>query len=32
MNAQEQQQAMGRIIAKAWANEAYKQQFIDNPA
>ncbi|MEI8185818.1 MAG: NHLP leader peptide family RiPP precursor [Chlorobiaceae bacterium] len=32
MNAQEQQQAMGKIIAKAWADEAYKQRLIDDPA
>ena len=32
MNAQEQQQAMGKIIAKAWADEAYKLRLINNPA
>ena len=32
MNAQKQQQLMGKIIAKAWADEAYKQRLTDNPA
>ena len=32
MNVQEQQQAMGKIVAKAWADEAYKQRLINNPA
>ena len=32
MNAREQQQLMGKIIAKAWADEAYKQRLTDNPA
>ena len=32
VNAQEQQQAMGKIIAKAWADEAYKLRLIHNPA
>ncbi len=32
MNVQEQQQAMGKIIAKAWADEAYKLRLITHPA
>ncbi len=32
MEANEQQQALGKIIAKAWADEGFKQQFIENPA
>ncbi len=32
MNAQEQQQAISKIIAKAWADEAYTQRLINNPA
>ena len=32
MNVQEQQQAMGKIIAKSWADDAYKQRLINNPA
>ncbi|WP_049752355.1 NHLP leader peptide family RiPP precursor [Pelodictyon luteolum] len=32
MEANEHQQALGKIIAKAWADEGFKQQFIENPA
>ncbi|WP_041463806.1 NHLP leader peptide family RiPP precursor [Pelodictyon luteolum] len=32
MEANEQQQALGKIIANAWADEGFKQQFIENPA
>lgn len=32
MEANEQQQALGKIIAKAWADAAFKQRFIENPA
>ena len=31
LSPEEQQQQMGRIIAKCWADEAFKQKLIDSP-